>query len=64
MGDSEDLRNFMEDMEFELNHEEQLRFEQRSKGYLRMEEHEQRCGCQRYNEMYWRTVRGPFLAGE
>lgn len=54
----------MEDMEFELNHEEQLRFEQRSKGYLRMEEHEQRCGCQRYNEMYWRTVRGPFLAGE
>ena len=36
----------MEEVEFELNLEGWLAFEQRSKGYLRrMEEHEQRYGC-------------------
>ena len=63
MGDSENLRNFMEEAEFELSIEGWLGFEKRSTGYFgRMEEHEQKCGCT-YDRVYWRMVRNPFLSG-
>lgn len=61
VGDRENLRNFMEGMAFELNLKGWLGFKQRSKGYLRMKEHNM-YGC-RYDWMYWRMVRNSFLAG-